>query len=445
MGGDISCGPRELEHSFGFFSFVHEYFDIVVRGVAVPDTIRCDWYGFAQTVGQREEDLRFWLELDENEPVPSLSEIEERLMEIATIFENFPPDRIPRFHEMTYGGLFDSRLDLNCFMDYRVKEYILGNGPDVVTVVYTVSDVQSYDLYKVARQWWYARFVSDEDFDVGTRTEYELSLEDAARSASRIGVSLFEGREAVLSLAPMATFRQSIVLEGWSAINQWDLQLGEDGAVNTVLYGARRQESVYPQTLNSLREYVATVVESEEGVENRIANISDLTQFYRDIGAYEDITPNDGDDELFIPVQPPPVRQATAAPSTATPTPIHTPSLMFTPQTLKEYAAVACVEDDFRIDGLSRRAGARKLGERLAEIEGMIPLDAVRDYHAAFLAVMRRLLLDVESGSAGLVTLEPVHFSVDEDVARLIDAVDTAWMALSPEARTALRDAGCSR
>ena len=37
----------------------------------------------------------------------------------------------------------------------------------------------------------------------------------------------------------------------------------------------------------------------------RIANVSGLGQYYREIGAYGDITPDDGSTETFTPSQPP--------------------------------------------------------------------------------------------------------------------------------------------
>jgi hypothetical protein len=39
----------------------------------------------------------------------------------------------------------------------------------------------------------------------------------------------------------------------------------------------------------------------------RIVNVSGLNQYYRDMGAYDDITPDDDDDSTFTPAQPPPV------------------------------------------------------------------------------------------------------------------------------------------
>ena len=37
------------------------------------------------------------------------------------------------------------------------------------------------------------------------------------------------------------------------------------------------------------------------------SNVSGLNQYYRDMGAYDDITPDDDDDSTFTPAQPPPV------------------------------------------------------------------------------------------------------------------------------------------
>ena len=53
---------------------------LVLRGTGSENSVRCDWRGVARTSAQREEAIRFWLELDDDEPIPSATEVERRFM-----------------------------------------------------------------------------------------------------------------------------------------------------------------------------------------------------------------------------------------------------------------------------------------------------------------------------------------------------------------------------
>lgn len=54
---------------------------LAVRGTAEPDSVRCEWRGVARTPEQREEAIRFWLDLDDSEGLPSAQEVERLFME----------------------------------------------------------------------------------------------------------------------------------------------------------------------------------------------------------------------------------------------------------------------------------------------------------------------------------------------------------------------------
>ena len=104
-------------------------------------------------------------------------------------------------------------------------------------------------------------------------------------------------------------------------MGQWDLQMGEDGTVNAVRFGVPDNDPEQRQTLASLKSRGTTAAASDAAAGQRIANVSGLTQYYRDIGAYDDITPGDGSTAAFTPAQPPPVptcANGTAAPNAAT-------------------------------------------------------------------------------------------------------------------------------
>ena len=112
--------------------------------------------------------------------------------------------------------------------------------------------------------------------------------------------------QAVIFLAPMGA-HNAIAVEAWQAVAQWDLQTDDQGTVHALRYGADEGDPEYMQTLTDLMSRITTAAASDAHAGQRIANVSGLTQYYWDMGAYDDITPDDGSTETFTPVQPPPV------------------------------------------------------------------------------------------------------------------------------------------
>ena len=88
---------------------------------------------------------------------------------------------------------------------------------------------------------------------------------------------------------------------------QWDLQTDDEGTVNAVRYGRFEGDPEHTQTLANLKSRVTTAAPSDSFANSRIGNVGGLTQYYRDIGAYGNITPDDGETTPFTPSQPPPV------------------------------------------------------------------------------------------------------------------------------------------
>ena len=72
-------------------------------------------------------------------------------------------------------------------------------------------------------------------------------------------------------------------------------------------YGVHEGDPEHSQTLADLKSRITTAAAADDFADYRIANVSGLTQYYRDIGAYGDITPDDGSTETFTPSQPPSV------------------------------------------------------------------------------------------------------------------------------------------
>ncbi len=94
-------------------------------------------------------------------------------------------------------------------------------------------------------------------------------------------------------MAPMGA-HNAIAIEAWQVVAQWDLQTDDEGTVNAVRYGTFEGDPEHTQTLANLKSRVTTAATSDSFANSRIGNVSGLTQYYRDIGAYGDITPDDG-------------------------------------------------------------------------------------------------------------------------------------------------------
>lgn len=287
--------------------------DIVLRGTAGPETFRCEWHGYVLTNAEREAWLRSYLNLESTDLLPSQSEIESGVQRrFASLWEHWPPDAIAEQRAHIYGGLVDDiDLRIHCSADYRVHEYILGDGPGVVTVVYYATlKYKSYSMYQQMQRHYLERAgrAYGEEY---TEVEYRAELADVAQEAVTLLTPVLGSRETVLLLAPVAAavLDRSIAVEGWGVVGMYDVQMAEDGTINAVAYGVPDGDAEYTQTLTNLKSRVTTAAASDAFAGERIANISGLTQYYRDIGAYEDITPYDGIDNPFTPALPPPVQE----------------------------------------------------------------------------------------------------------------------------------------
>ena len=191
---------------------------------------------------------------------------------------------------------------LSCFVEYVVDEYLLGSGGTSLTIAYdSLAEGRSYDLYLLSHQ----------SGELGTATLLNLREYHALQDETKIQVegfleNLIGGHQSVVFLVPMGAYN-AISVEAWQAVAQWDLQTDDDDTVHAVRYGAHESDPEYKQTLTNLKSRITTAAASDAYAGDRISNISGLTQYYRDIGAYGDITPDDGSTETFTPAQPPPV------------------------------------------------------------------------------------------------------------------------------------------
>ena len=114
----------------------------------------------ARTPEQRERSIRFWLDLDDDDPLPSATEVERQFVEeLDNIGPIFPVTVKDNFRSLVRGGLSTGYQFLACYVDYEVHEYLLGTGPTGSTATLTVAydhlgEERSYDLYQSATLAW---------------------------------------------------------------------------------------------------------------------------------------------------------------------------------------------------------------------------------------------------------------------------------------------------
>ena len=279
---------------------------IAVRGTAREDSVRCDWHGVARTAQQREEAIRFWLGKDDSEPLPSAAEVEAEFMAyINRMAPRYQDSVAASFLPIARGGLSTEHLTLTCYADYDIHEYLLGNGTSTLSVAYDdLGRAGSYDLY--SRGHAAGEFGNPTSTPLMSEAEHQDYVDQMVWDAESSLAEMVEGSEGVLFLAPMGA-HNAIAVEVWQAVAQWDLQLDDDATVNAVRYGAPSHDPEYSQPLTELEERVETAAETDEFAGERIESAEDLTEHYEEIGAYDDITPDDGETTTFTPEPPPPV------------------------------------------------------------------------------------------------------------------------------------------
>ena len=324
---DKPCEPRDVSE-FGLFSdslghpsvtpSVEEVLEeglelsgaspvhLAFRGTAQSDKIRCEWRGVARTIQQREKSIRYWLGMDEDEALPSPAEVERRFIDYVNRMDPRAQAVMEANLEgLAWGGLTPKTMFLTCFVDYTVSEYPLGPTevtPATLTVAYDkLAEVASYDLYKRSHEG--GRYGNEPLTPPG---QFEANMAQVLVALESVLIHIVGGRESVVFLAPMGAYH-AIAFEAWQVLEQWDLQTDENDVVHAVRYGVPEGDPEQTQTLASLKSRITTAAASDDHADDRIENASGLTQYYRDIGAYGDITPGDGSTATFTPVQPPAV------------------------------------------------------------------------------------------------------------------------------------------
>ena len=275
---------------------------LAVRGTAKENSARCDWRGVARTPNQRAAAIRFWLGMNDAESLPSPSEAEQLFMSYVNQMDPRLRDTMEtNFRALARGGVTSEAMFLSCYVDYTVHEYVLGSGATEITIaIDDMGEASSYDLY--VRSHSSGRFG---DLPLMSEGGYEATLRVEIWNAETLLDDVIEGREGMVFLAPMGA-HNAIAVEAWQAVAQWDLQLDDENTVHAVRYGTSPGDAEHTQTFANLKNRIIAAASSDAFADDRIANASGLTQYYRDIGAYGDITPDDGSTATFTPAQPPP-------------------------------------------------------------------------------------------------------------------------------------------
>ena len=105
---------------------------LAIRGTARRGSVRCGWRGVARTLEQREEAIRFWLELDDGEALPSSTDVERRFMQgLNGIHAAFAETAQAGFRTIARGGTSTDQVFLTCYVDGGVQR----NGRGAVVCV----------------------------------------------------------------------------------------------------------------------------------------------------------------------------------------------------------------------------------------------------------------------------------------------------------------------
>ena len=276
---------------------------IALRGVPVVDSVRCEWIGFARTLAEREKQVRVTLGLNSAAGLPTPAQIEASFAPVIESLAEIAREEVKAKLNLTArGGYTTDVLSLYCFVDYQVSEYLLGSGPNRVTLAY--NHLYTEPGWAVIKRNIGAGLYG-ENF-TATRAEYEeRRLQPRLDKAETSMSALLSGRDNVMFVFPGGAIG-NVAIETWTVVAQWDLQ-SDNGTLQAVRYGVDEDDQEQTQTLANLKSRVAAATSTDDMAGERVPTISGLTQHYKDIGAYDDIT-RDEEDIKFTPFNPPPMR-----------------------------------------------------------------------------------------------------------------------------------------
>lgn len=287
---------------------------IVILGTPAANSARCNWRDTVMTNGQREEALRFLLELSDDQDLPSTVNLQTTVdYYVGQMHAHYRDAMQASFNHLVNGGVMTDGQNLVCYVDYAVSEYLLGSGPSSVTVAYDeLAKTRSYTMYQRAHA---AGFYGTDA--LMTKTQHKAANDALVTAAKARITNSVAGRTSVVFLAPFGA-HSTIAIEAWQAVAQWDVQI-VNSVKHVVRYGAPAHYRELSQTLAAFKTKITSASASDAHAGKRIGNISGLPIYYRDIGAYGNIAPADAAPIIFTPAQPPPFGNTAVQPPTTVP------------------------------------------------------------------------------------------------------------------------------
>ncbi len=273
---------------------------LAIRGTAAAGSVRCAWRGIARTAQQRQDAIRFWLQLGPTDAIPAPAYLEVLFATVLdTLASDFRETAKANFLAIARGGESMDYSFLTCFTDYAVTNFLLGSGttPTTVTVAYDrMGEAASYDLY--LREHDTGTFG---DAARQTRGAYEAGLQAQVVAAETALSAEIGGREAVVFLAPMGA-HNAIGFEAWQAVAQWAVVTDDDDVVQAIRDDTPEGDPEHTQTLANLTSRITTAAAGDGHATTRVTTVGGLQTHYRTtLLAYADITPGDGQTTTFTP------------------------------------------------------------------------------------------------------------------------------------------------
>ena len=277
---------------------------LAIRGTPAANSVRCAWRGIARTAQQREDAIRFWLQIQPTDALPSVTVVETLF---AVVLDSLNPEfretAKANFLAIARGGESMDYLFLTCFADYAVTAFLLGTGttPMTVTVAYDrMDEAASYELY--VREHDSGTYGTEA---LKTRGAYEAGLQAQVVAAETALSDAIGGREAVVFLAPMGA-HNAIGFEAWQAVASWAVVTDDDDVVQAIRDDTPEGDPEHTQTLANLTSRITTAAAGDAHATTRVTTVGGLQTHYRTtLLAYADITPGDGATTTFTPAQPP--------------------------------------------------------------------------------------------------------------------------------------------
>ena len=302
---------------------------IVLRGVVTAESIRCHWTGMAILSLETSKLWTFVTGTEAAEETPAREEIEKLLQPLINPTGEGPITREGAvINHLLKGGYSEDLIQLLCYADYHVSEYLLGTGPEKVTVAYGSIFFTETGWDVIKKPTAVAMYTDEKPIDKERYEQERLRpLEEVLRTHLTHALS---NRETIVFLHP-ASALGDLAIETWSGLAHWDVQKDHTGQLLAVRYGTNQWDPEHAQTVDELKKRVTSAAATDALAGKRLASIDDITQHYREMGAYGDITPHDDSDETFTPAKPRPSYAPGEREPVPTPTPTPRPTKAVTP------------------------------------------------------------------------------------------------------------------